>query len=92
MKKVIYFAAHMVTFVDVDKRHDDLAELRQGLAEETLEIAEREVKALDNKLKEIEARAVEAGKRRRQGVRASRTAAWHREGTRRRAFALRRRA
>jgi len=58
LEKVIYFAAHMVTFVDVDKRHDDLAELRQGLAEETLEIAEREVKALDNKLKEIEARAV----------------------------------
>ena len=58
LEKVIYFAAHMVTFVDVDKRHDDLAELRQGLAEEVLEIAEREVKALDNKLKEIEARAV----------------------------------
>ena len=58
LEKVIYFAAHMVTFVDVDKRHDDLAELRQGLAEETLEIAEREVKALDNKLKEIETRAV----------------------------------
>ncbi len=58
LEKVIYFAAHMVTFVDVDKRHDDLAELRQGLAEEILEIAEREVKALDNKLKEIEARAV----------------------------------
>src|ERR1700734_1029489 len=58
LEKVIYFAAHMVTFVDVDKRHDDLAELRGGLAEEILEIAEREVKALDNKLKEIEARAV----------------------------------
>ncbi len=58
LEKVIYFAAHMVTFVDVDKRHGDLAELRQGLAEELLEVAEREVKALDNKLKEIEARAV----------------------------------
>jgi DNA-directed RNA polymerase subunit beta' len=58
LEKVIYFAAHMVTFVDVDKRHADLAELRQALAEEILEIAEREVKALDNKLKEIEARAV----------------------------------
>jgi len=55
LEKVIYFAAHMVTFVDVDKRHLDLAELRQGLSEEMLEIAEREVKALDNKLKEIEA-------------------------------------
>jgi DNA-directed RNA polymerase subunit beta' len=58
LEKVIYFAAHMVTFVDVDKRHLDLAELRSGLSEEMLEIAEREVKALDNKLKEIEARAV----------------------------------
>jgi DNA-directed RNA polymerase subunit beta' len=58
LEKVIYFAAHMVTFVDVDRRHADVAELRQGLAEELVEIADREVKALDNKLKEIEARAV----------------------------------
>ena len=58
LEKVIYFAAHMVTYIDVDRRHGDLAELRQGLADELVEIAEREVKALDNKLKEIEARAV----------------------------------
>ena len=58
LEKVIYFAAHMVTFVDVDRRHDDLGELRVGLNDEVLEIAEREVKALDDKLKEIEARAV----------------------------------
>jgi len=58
LEKVIYFAAHMVTYVDVDRRHAELAELRVGLNEEILEIAEREVKALDNKLKEIEARAV----------------------------------
>ena len=57
LEKVIYFAAHMVTFVDVDRRHTDLAELRQALSEELLEISEREVKAIDNKLKEIEARA-----------------------------------
>ena len=57
LEKVIYFAAHMVTFVDIDRRHADLGDLRKGLAEETVEIAEREVKALDNKLKEIEARA-----------------------------------
>ena len=57
LEKVIYFAAHMVTFVDVDRRHEDLAELRQGLTEEIIEIAEREVKAIDAKLKEIEARA-----------------------------------
>jgi DNA-directed RNA polymerase subunit beta' len=58
LEKVIYFAAHMVTFVDVDKRHAELGELRVALAEEQVEIGEREVKALDNKLKEIEARAV----------------------------------
>ncbi|HEY7931653.1 MAG TPA: DNA-directed RNA polymerase subunit beta' [Acidimicrobiales bacterium] len=57
LEKVIYFAAHMVTFVDVDKRHADLADLRAALVEEQLEIAEREAKALENKLKDIEARA-----------------------------------
>ena len=57
LEKVIYFAAHMVTYVDVDRRHADVGELRHGLAEEIVEIAEREVKALDNKLKEIETRA-----------------------------------
>ena len=57
LEKVIYFAAHMVTFVDETRRHDDLSELRVALNDEILEIAEREVKALDNKLKEIETRA-----------------------------------
>ena len=57
LEKVIYFAAHMVTHVEVERRHEDLAELRQGLSEEQLEIADREAKALDTKLKDIEARA-----------------------------------
>jgi DNA-directed RNA polymerase subunit beta' len=57
LEKVIYFAAHMVTHVEVERRHEDLADLRQALAEELLEIAEREAKALDTKLKDIEARA-----------------------------------
>src|ERR1700691_4106469 len=57
LEKVIYFAAHMVTYVDETRRHEDLAELRLGLNDEIVEIADREVKALDNKLKEIEARA-----------------------------------
>ena len=51
LEKVIYFAAHMVTYVDEIRRHDDLAELRVGLNDEILEIAEREVKALDNSSK-----------------------------------------
>ncbi|HEY1824777.1 MAG TPA: DNA-directed RNA polymerase subunit beta' [Acidimicrobiales bacterium] len=57
LEKVIYFAAHMVTYVDEARRHDDLSELRVGLQDEILEIAEREAKAVENKLKEIEARA-----------------------------------
>jgi DNA-directed RNA polymerase subunit beta' len=57
LEKVIYFAAHMVTHVEVERRHEDLAELRQALSEEQLEIAEREAKALDAKLKDIETRA-----------------------------------
>jgi DNA-directed RNA polymerase subunit beta' len=57
LEKVIYFAAHMVTHVEIERRHDDLAELRQALSEEQLEIAEREPKALDAKLKDIETRA-----------------------------------
>ena len=87
LEKVIYFAAHMVTFVDVDKRHGDLADLRRasrGIAE----IAEREVEALDKRW-EIEARAV---KFESDGAKdpSSRPPARHREGTRRRAFAFRR--
>ncbi len=57
LEKVIYFAAHMVTYIDINKRHEDLAELRQALNEEILEINEREAKALERKLKEIEERA-----------------------------------
>ena len=57
LEKVIYFAAHMVTFVDVDRRHDDLADLRQTLADELLEIDEREATAIENKLRDIESRA-----------------------------------
>jgi DNA-directed RNA polymerase subunit beta' len=57
LEKVIYFAAHMVTHIDIDKRHEDLADLRQSLNEEILEINEREAKALERKLKEIEERA-----------------------------------
>jgi DNA-directed RNA polymerase subunit beta' len=57
LEKVIYFAAHMVTHVDVERRHEELADLRAALTEELLEIAEREAKALDTKLKDIETRA-----------------------------------
>ena len=57
LEKVIYFAAHMVTFVDVERRHEDLADLRQALADELAEIDEREATAIENKLRDIEVRA-----------------------------------
>ncbi len=57
LEKVIYFAAHMVTYVDETRRHDDLSDLRIGLQDELVEIGDREAKAVENKLKEIEARA-----------------------------------
>ncbi|HQU26362.1 MAG TPA: DNA-directed RNA polymerase subunit beta', partial [Acidimicrobiales bacterium] len=57
LEKVIYFAAHMVTFVDVEKRHVELPELRQALAEEIDEVNDREAKAVEAKLRDVEARA-----------------------------------
>ncbi|MBU6496192.1 MAG: DNA-directed RNA polymerase subunit beta', partial [Acidobacteria bacterium] len=57
LEKVIYFAAHMVTHVDVERRHEDLAELRQALSEELTEISEREAKSIETKLTDLEARA-----------------------------------
>jgi DNA-directed RNA polymerase subunit beta' len=57
LEKVIYFAANMVSFVDVEKRQNDLPELRAALNDELGEVAEREAKELERKLKEIEERA-----------------------------------
>ncbi len=57
LEKVIYFAANMVSFVDVEKRQTDLPELRAALNDELSEVAEREAKELERKLKEIEEKA-----------------------------------
>ncbi len=57
LEKVIYFAAHMVTHVEVERRHEDLSELRQALTEELKEIAEREAKSIEAKLTDLESRA-----------------------------------
>ena len=57
LEKVIYFAAHMVTFVDEEKRHVELADLRQTLAEEIDEINDREAKAVEAKLRDVETKA-----------------------------------
>jgi len=54
LEKVIYFAANLVTHVDVEKRHADLPELRVSLTAELGEIAEREVREVERRLKDIE--------------------------------------
>ena len=54
LEKVIYFAANMVTYVDVEQRHTDLPELRHALQDEISEITEREQKELDRRLKDLE--------------------------------------
>ena len=61
LEKVIYFAANLVTWVDEDKRHDDLPNLEAELVEEVSEIErrrdleiDRRFKALEEELKELE--------------------------------------
>ncbi len=62
LEKVIYFAANLVTWVDEDKRHEDLPNLEAELAEEVGEIErrrdleiDRRFKALEEELKGLEA-------------------------------------
>src|SRR5258705_8419189 len=61
LEKVIYFAANLVTWVDFDKRHDDLPNLEAELQEELaqikreFELAEREhYERLEKELAELE--------------------------------------
>ena len=61
LEKVIYFAANLVTWVDEDKRHEDLANLEAELAEEISDIerrrdldVDRRFKALEEELKQLE--------------------------------------
>src|SRR5687768_1398117 len=54
LEKVIYFAANLVTWVDEEKRHDDLANLEAEMLEE-LQVIERERDLeIDRKFKELE--------------------------------------
>jgi DNA-directed RNA polymerase subunit beta' len=57
LEKVIYFAANMVSFVDVERRHADLPELRAALTEELAEISDREQKEVERRLRETEEKA-----------------------------------
>ena len=62
LEKVIYFAANLVTWVDTDKRHEDLPSLEAELAEEIVQIErqrdldiDRRFKALEDELAALEA-------------------------------------
>ncbi len=54
LEKVIYFAANLVTWVDEEKRHDDLPNLEAELAEEIAEIERARDLDIDRRLKELE--------------------------------------
>jgi len=54
LEKVIYFAAYLVSTVDADKRHEDMAQLEADFIEECDAIAKDREKSLKAKLKEQE--------------------------------------
>jgi len=61
LEKVIYFAANLVTWVDEEKRHQDLPSLENEMAEEIADIEkkrdldiDRRFKALEDELKALE--------------------------------------
>ena len=54
LEKVIYFAANLVTWVDEDKRHEDLPDLEAELAEEIADIEKRRDLDIDRRFKALE--------------------------------------
>ncbi len=54
LEKVIYFAANLVTWVDEDKRHEDLANLEAELAEEIADIEKKRDLDIDRRFKALE--------------------------------------
>ena len=54
LEKVIYFAANLVTWVDVDKRHEDLQNLENEYLEERDAIEKEKELAIDRRFKELE--------------------------------------
>ena len=57
LEKVIYFAANLVTWVDEDKRHEDLTSLEAEYLEERNEIEKERDRAIDSRYKELESEA-----------------------------------
>ena len=60
LEKVIYFAAHLVTDVDEDKRHEDLSNLEAEYLEEREAIRSDLELAIDRRYKELEQAAATA--------------------------------
>ncbi len=72
LEKVIYFAAYMITWVDVDGRHEDLPNLQNGIDLEKKEISDRRdndvntrATKLEGDLAELEAEGAKADARRK---------------------------
>jgi DNA-directed RNA polymerase subunit beta' len=59
LEKVIYFAANLVTWVDEERRAQDLPELEAELAEEVKELERERDLAIDRRFKELEAQLAE---------------------------------
>ena len=54
LEKVIYFAANLVTWVDEEKRHEDLPNLEAELADEIADIEKRRDLDIDRRFKALE--------------------------------------
>ena len=72
LEKIIYFAANVVTWVDEDRRHEDLPRIEQEIAHEREQIEferqkrEEEIKArLEQTLAELEAQGAKSDQRRK---------------------------
>ena len=67
LEKVIYFAAYLVTFVDEERLHVDLPELKKELALEVSEMERDRDLEVDRRLKALETEIAQLEKGRRQG-------------------------
>ena len=70
LEKVIYFAAHIITWVDEERRHKDLAQLEGDIKAEMADVEKERELALRARDEEYEARARGARRPRREEERA----------------------
>ncbi len=88
LEKVIYFAANLVTWVDEEKRHEDLPNLEAELGEELTEIEKKRDLDIDRRFKALEEELADLEKSRGQGRRDQGPPAHRGEGDRLRPRAL----